>query len=224
MRIRYLRNTPDILSASPLVLLEQDAPDPSLHQGAWRQVFGPFTKDKRLELEIGCGRGRFILDMATLHPGTLFIGNELVPTILARCSERIRKSPSSLKNVRLIQMDALKLTQVFAPHEVDRIYLNFSDPWPKKKHHKRRLTSPAFLKVYETALSPTGDLCFKTDNDDLFAFSLETLQEAGWRIQTVTDDLHHSPFKGANVMTEYEENFTRRGKNIHFVKALPPLR
>ena len=255
MRIRYLKDTPAILNASPLVLLQQDD-DPSVYQGVWREQFlsvspsesleaeqepssespkaaqvsssriaeerpkAPFKK--RLELEIGCGRGRFLSDMATLHPLTYFIGNELVPTILARTSKRIETSPAPVHNVRLIQIDALKLTEVFAPGEVDRIYLNFSDPWPKTKHHKRRLTSPDFLKVYAAILSPQGDLCFKTDNDDLFAFSIEMMQEEGWVFLDRTDDLHHSKYRGANVMTEYEENFMRRGKTIHYVRAMHP--
>ncbi len=245
MRIRYLKDTPAILNASPLVLLQQED-DLGVFKGSWREQFDSAASTnkhlpkesedpsrraeketahlskKRLELEIGCGRGRFLSDMAALHPLTCFIGNELVPTILARTSRRIEQSSFPLHNIRLIQVDALKLQEVFAPGEVDRIYLNFSDPWPKTKHHKRRLTSPDFLKVYQVILSKRGDLCFKTDNDDLFAFSIEMMTKEGWIFLSRTDDLHHSPYKGANVMTEYEENFTRRGKAIHYVRAVHP--
>ncbi|HCA34139.1 MAG TPA: hypothetical protein DEP00_03440, partial [Lachnospiraceae bacterium] len=101
--------------------------------------------------------------------------------------------------------------------------LNFSDPWPKKKHAKRRLTSERFLPVYERILSKDGDLVMKTDNDDLFAFTLETLALRGWTIREKTDDLHRSPYNAANVMTEYEKNFTEKGKNIHYLHAVPPV-
>ncbi|MCF0135654.1 MAG: tRNA (guanosine(46)-N7)-methyltransferase TrmB [Lachnospiraceae bacterium] len=223
MRIRYKKNTPDILSDSDYVIEH-----PEEAQGNWRSVFGEeeelFSK-RRLELEIGCGRGRFLCDMAQLHPNTYFVGDERVRTILARASECIRLSLGEyepLGNVRLIDTDAMKLQEVFAPGEVDRIYLNFSDPWPKKRHIKRRLTSEKFLEVYAGILREGGDLCIKTDNDGLYAYSVETLAARGWQIPEQTDDLHHSAFKGANVMTEYEKNFSSRGKNIHYLRALPP--
>lgn len=223
MRIRYKKNTPDILSASDYVIEE-----PMAQKGNWREVYGEeeaLYSKRRLELEIGCGRGRFLCDMAQLHPNTYFVGDERVQTILARASECIRLSLGEyepLGNVRLIDTDALELKEVFAPGEVDRIYLNFSDPWPKKRHIKRRLTSEKFLEVYQEILSEKGDLCIKTDNDDLYAYSVEVLEQEGWQILEKTDDLHRSAFKGANVMTEYEKNFSSRGKNIHYLRALPP--
>ena len=203
--------------------------DPTALKGHWRENYGEeadIYPKRRLELEIGCGRGRFLCDMAQLHPNTYFIGDERVRTILARASECIRLSlegSEALENVRLIDTDALELGEVFEDGEIDRIHLNFSDPWPKKKHAKRRLTSERFLPVYARLLKNGGDLVMKTDNDDLFAFTLETMAAQGWRIVETTDDLHHSPLKGANVMTEYEKNFSSRGKNIHYLKALPPV-
>ena len=224
MRIRYKKNPPVILEASDYTVA-----DPTALKGHWRENYGEeadIYPKRRLELEIGCGRGRFLCDMAQLHPNTYFIGDERVRTILARASECIRLSlegSEALENVRLIDTDALELGEVFEDGEIDRIHLNFSDPWPKKKHAKRRLTSERFLPVYARLLKNGGDLVMKTDNDDLFAFTLETMAAQGWRIVETTDDLHHSPLKGANVMTEYEKNFSSRGKNIHYLKALPPV-
>lgn len=224
MRIRYKKNTSEILEAS-----DYTVSDPTALKGHWRENYGEeadIYPKRRLELEIGCGRGRFLCDMAQLHPNTYFIGDERVRTILARASECIRLSlegSEALENVRLIDTDALELGEVFEDGEIDRIHLNFSDPWPKKKHAKRRLTSERFLPVYARLLKNGGDLVMKTDNDDLFAFTLETMAAQGWRIVETTDDLHHSPLKGANVMTEYEKNFSSRGKNIHYLKALPPV-
>lgn len=223
MRIRYKKNTPQILEASDYTVLE-----PSALKGHWRESFGEeadIYPSRRLELEIGCGRGRFLCDMAQLHPNTYFIGDERVQTILARASECIRLSlegSEALANVKLIDADALELAEVFEDGEIDRIYLNFSDPWPKKKHAKRRLTSDRFLPVYARLLKDGGDLVMKTDNDDLFAFTLETMEAQHWTIEETSDDLHRSHLKGANVMTEYEKNFSSRGKNIHYLRALPP--
>lgn len=222
MRIRYKKNTPDILSASDYVIEE-----PKTLKGNWRGAYGEeeeLYSKRRLEVEIGCGRGRFLCDMAQLHPNTYYVGDERVQTILARASECIRLSLGEnepLQNVRLIDSDAMELMEVFEKGEVDRIYLNFSDPWPKKRHIKRRLTSEKFLEVYREILGEKGDLCIKTDNDDLYAYSKEILVQEGWTILEETDDLHRSAFKGANVMTEYEKNFSSRGKNIHYLKAVP---
>lgn len=221
MRIRYKKNTPEILTASDYVVNE-----PAEMKGKWREAFGEekeLSDKRRLELEIGCGRGRFLCDMAQLHPNTYYVGDERVQTILARASECIRLSVGDhdpVQNIRLIDSDALTLEEVFAPGEVDRIYLNFSDPWPKKKHVKRRLTFSRFLSVYAALLGEHGDLCLKTDNDDFYAFSVESLKEAGWIILEQTDDLHRSQWKGRNVMTEYEKNFSSRGKNIHYLRAV----
>lgn len=222
MRIRYKSNTPDILKESDYVI-----ETPEELKGKWREDYGEeeaIYKERRLELEIGCGRGRFLCDMAQLHPNTYFVGDERVKTILARASECIRLSLGEhdpLMNVRLIDTDAQQLADVFEEGEVDRIYLNFSDPWPKKRHAKRRLTSQNFLPVYKKILKKGGDLVMKTDNDDLYAFTLEMMEEAGWTVLAKSDDLHRSPLKGGNVMTEYEKNFTSRGKNIHYLKAIP---
>lgn len=222
MRIRRLKNTDQIMQESAYIVK-----DPENRKGQWRQHFIPaasFASGRRLEIEIGCGRGRFICDMARLHPLTDFIGIEYVSTVLARTAKLLDLSEKSpIRNLELLYYDAQELEKVFKEGEVDRIYLNFSDPWPKKKHTKRRLTSERFLPVYERILSKAGDLVMKTDNDDLFAFTLETLGQRKWTVLEKTDDLHKSAFNAANVMTEYEKNFTEKGKNIHYLHAIPPL-
>lgn len=209
MRIRYLKNTEAILEESPFVVQ-----DPASCKGKWKE-----RPDQLLCLEIGCGKGQFVREMSRQNPDQLWIGDEKMSTILARAAGHLDEEID--RGVRLIRWDALELEQVFAEGEVDRLYLNFSDPWPKDKHAKRRLTSERFLPLYRRLLAKDGYLQFKTDNDALFAFSVESLQKHGWDILAITDDLHHSPYAEGNVMTEYEENFAALGKNIHYLKAVP---
>lgn len=210
MRIRYLKNTEQILRESPFVVQ-----DPAACKGQWRRQEGQL-----LCLEIGCGKGQFVREMARRAPEQLWVGDEKMSTILARAAGHLDAEIDH--NIRLIRWDALELEEVFAPGEVDRLYLNFSDPWPKDKHAKRRLTSERFLPLYGRLLSSEGYLQFKTDNDDLFAFSVESFEKHGWHILERSDDLHHSAYAEGNVMTEYEENFVRIGKNIHYLKATAP--
>lgn len=224
MRIRYLKRTEEVLGTSPWVVQT-----PEDHKGHWHDI----VAGGKVCLEIGCGKGKFISQMAKAHPKTLFIGDERVSTILARASLRAEtesegRGIEALPNLRLIRVSAEELLDIFEPGEIDRIYLTFSDPWPKEKHAKRRLTSDRFLPIYEKLLREGGDLCFKTDNDALFAYSLESLPAAGWTILDRTDDLH-GPDKerlvaddpGILVTTEYEENFIRVRKNIHYLRAVP---
>ena len=215
MRIRYLKNTEEILLQSSFVI-----DDPVPMKGQWMKQI-PGAEDKQgLCLEIGCGKGQFIRDMARQNPELLWIGDEKIGTILARASGNLDAETDT--NVRLICYDAEKLEEIFEPGEINRIYLNFSDPWPKERHAKRRLTSERFLPLYARLLAEDGWLQFKTDNDDLFAFSVESFQNHGWQILAITDDLHNSPYVEGNVMTEYEQNFVSLGKNIHYLKAIPP--
>lgn len=211
MRIRYLKNTEEILKKSPFVI-----EDPEKQKGLWRQ-----NKEQPLCLEIGCGKGQFIREMARRHTESLWIGDEKMSTILARAAGHL--DPEMDHNVYLIRWDAEKLDTVFETGELDCIYLNFSDPWPKDRHAKRRLTSERFLPLYARLLNANGWLKFKTDNDALFAFSVESFKAHGWRIIEITDDLHHSVYIEGNVMTEYEENFVAADKNIHYLKVAPPL-
>lgn len=216
MRIRYLKNTPEILEASPFM-----AAEPLKYKGAWKQYIEERTgrEADHLYLEIGCGRGGFLRDMARLHPADAFLGIEKFSTILARTVQNL--DPKQDTNLVLIRAEAETLRDMIAPGEIDGIYLNFSDPWPKERHEKRRLTSERFLPIYREMLKPGGILRFKTDNDALFAFSVESFRKNGWDIQAITADLHGEgePLAEGNVMTEYEMNFVAQGKKIHCLEA-----
>ena len=166
-------------------------------------------------MEIGCGKGRFVREMARRYPDVLFLGVEKFSTILARTILNNESDETLPSNLRLIRSDALDLDAAFADGELDRIYLNFSDPWPKDRHAKRRLTSDRFLPLYARWLKPDGELHFKTDNDALFAWSVESLKNHGWQIQLITDDWHSHPEQAEDVMTEYEIQFSEQGKKIH---------
>ena len=150
--------------------------------------------------------------MAERNPEINYIGIEKYSSVLVRAVEKTENFEG--ENLRLIRMDAEEIEEVFAPEEVDRIYLNFSDPWPKDRHAKRRLTSARFLERYDHILAPDGRIMFKTDNRNLFDFSLEQIEEAGWILENYTYDLHNSKFNEGNVMTEYEEKFSAKGNPI----------
>ena len=156
------------------------------------------------------------MDMARLHPDRNFVGIEMYDSVLLRAVQKREQLEEDLPNLYFIRMDARNLPDVFEKGEVDKIYLNFSDPWPKERHAKRRLTSRQFLERYDKILAPEGTVEFKTDNRPLFEFSLEEVKEAGWVLDASTFDLHHDAklMKG-NVMTEYEEKFSRAGNPIH---------
>ena len=188
-------------------------------RGCWRQVFG---NRRPIRIEIGMGKGRFILEMAKKHPEVNYIGIERYSSVLLRAVEKYDTEEfCDLENLRFVCMDARKIDEVFAKDEVDRIYLNFSDPWPKARHAKRRLTSVEFLERYEKILVPFGTLEFKTDNTELFNFSLEQIREAGWTLQGFTYDLHHNEeMNKGNIMTEYEEKFSQRGNPINKLIAV----
>ncbi|MDD3402027.1 MAG: tRNA (guanosine(46)-N7)-methyltransferase TrmB [Hespellia sp.] len=188
-------------------------------KGSWQQIFG---NEHPVHIEIGMGKGQFILNMAKAHPDINYIGIERYSSVLLRALEMYdREDYQELLNIRFICMDAREIADVFAPGEVDRIYLNFSDPWPKARHAKRRLTSKEFLARYENVLKPKGHLEFKTDNRDLFTFSLEEIGEAEhWEILAHTFDLHHDEeMCRGNIMTEYEQKFSAKGNPIHKVVA-----
>ena len=153
------------------------------------------------------------MDMAAAHPDINYLGIERYSSVLLRALQKMKETP--MPNLRFICMDAADVTEVFAKDEVSRIYLNFSDPWPKDRHAKRRLTSRQFFARYDAILKPDGRLEFKTDNQDLFTFSLEEIPEAGWHLDASTRDLHHdSVLNEGNIMTEYEEKFSSKGNPI----------
>ena len=169
---------------------------PEQMKGKWAEVF---QNDHPIHIEVGMGKGQFIIEMARRNPEVNYIGIEKYSSVLVRAVEKLEDFEQD--NLRLIRMDAENIEEVFDKDEVDRIYLNFSDPWPKDRHAKRRLTSPDFMM-------------FKTDNKDLFDFSLEQVEEAGWILENHTYDLHHSEYNEGNVMTEYEEKFSAKGNPI----------
>ena len=183
--------------------------EPKTYRGKWEEEFG---NKNPIHIEVGMGKGRFILEMAERNPEINYIGIEKYSSVLVRAVEKTEEFEG--KNLRLIRMDAEEIEEVFAPGEVGRIYLNFSDPWPKDRHAKRRLTSTRFLERYHHILAPEGRVIFKTDNRDLFDFSLEQIKEAGWILENCTYDLHNSEFNEGNVMTEYEEKFSAKGNPL----------
>ena len=183
--------------------------EPEQKKGKWAEVFG---NDHPIHIEVGMGKGQFIIEMAKRNPEINYIGIEKYSSVLVRAVEKLEDFEQN--NLRLIRMDAENIEEVFDKDEVDRIYLNFSDPWPKDRHAKRRLTSTRFLERYNNILTPEGRVMFKTDNKDLFDFSLEQVEEAGWILENHTYDLHHSEYNEGNVMTEYEEKFSAKGNTI----------
>ena len=176
---------------------------PEQMKGKWAEVF---QNDHPIHIEVGMGKGQFIIEMARRNPEVNYIGIEKYSSVLVRAVEKLEDFEQD--NLRLIRMDAENIEEVFDKDEVDRIYLNFSDPWPKDRHAKRRLTSTRFLERYDNILTPEGRVMFKTDNKDLFDFSLEQVEEARWILENHTYDLHHSEYNEGNVMTEYEEKFS----------------
>ena len=163
---------------------------------------------KPVHIEIGCGKGRFITETAKLNPDVEYIAVEKVSNVIVLAMEKAMEA--NLKNLRFIRGNFQIIAENIPDKSIDRIYLNFSDPWPKKGYAKRRLTHGGFLEIYKRILKDDGEICFKTDNRELFDFSLESFPESGFSLSEVTFDLHNSDFKG-NIMTEYEERFSRLG-------------
>ena len=187
--------------------------NPEKRRGCWQEVFG---NQNPVQIEVGMGKGRFIMDMARLHPEVNYIGIEMYDSVLLRAVQKIEQLEEKLPNLYFIRTDARNLPEIFGKEEVDRIYLNFSDPWPKDRHAKRRLTSRQFLERYDQILVKHGQVEFKTDNRPLFEFSLDEIREAGWTLLAHTFDLHHDKqMMEGNVMTEYEEKFSSAGNPIH---------
>ena len=183
--------------------------DPEQNRGKWNEIFGA---TQPLHIEIGTGKGRFITGMAKANPHINYIGIEMQESVIVSALDRIIEE--ELPNVKLMNVDAAELGKYFAPGDVDRVYLNFSDPWPKTRHEKRRLTFKSFLSVYEEILVPKGEIHFKTDNQGLFEYSLKSFSKYGLLLKYLSLDLHQSDFEG-NIMTEYEEKFSSRGNRIY---------
>ena len=175
-----------------------------------------------LRLEIGCGKGAFIRGTAVKEPDVNFLALERCSDVAMIAMEKCKAA--EIPNVRFMIGDVAKLAENFTDGSIDRIYLNFSDPWPKDRQANRRLTSPVFMKIYQQFLKQDGDLEFKTDNEGLFDYSLLSIPEAGWTLTAVTRDLHHDErMNQGNIMTEYEEKFSAKGNPIFKLIATPPV-
>ena len=206
MRLRNVTGSEKIIAASPYVVQE-----PKEMKNKWKELFGISNP---IYIEIGMGKGQFITTMAKNNPNINFIGIEKYSSVLLRAIQKVEAE--EIPNLRFLCIDAKEIVDFFGKEEIDKIYLNFSDPWPKDRHAKRRLPSREFLKRYDQILKPDGVVEFKTDNEGLFAFALEEIEPAGWKLDAMTHDLHHNKeLCAGNVMTEYEEKFSEIGNPIH---------
>lgn len=206
MRLRNIPGSRDVIAESEFVVHEIKD-----YKGNWKEVFG---NDNPIRIEVGMGKGQFIYKLAELNPAINYVGIEKFSSVLLRAIQKQEADP--LPNLKFIRMEAEEIEDVFGENEVDRIYLNFSDPWPKDRHAKRRLTSRQFLGRYNHFLKKDGVIEFKTDNHDLFMFSLDEVKEAGWELNEVTYDLHaDEKMNDGNIMTEYEERFSAMGNPIY---------
>ncbi len=209
MRLRNVRGSKELVEKSPFVVK-----DVQVHKNRWNEIF---KNENPIHIEVGMGKGRFITTLAEQNPSINYIGIEKFSSVLVRALEK--QQELNLPNLVFLCEDAEKIVEFFGENEVKKIYLNFSDPWPKDRHAKRRLTSKEYFSRYEQILTHGGVVEFKTDNKVLFDFSLEQIEEAKWEIIQKTFDLHHSDIVEGNVMTEYEEKFSSKGNPICKVVA-----
>mgnify|MGYP004648119711 FL=1 len=204
MRLKKVKDADVFIDKSSYIIK-----DPFSYKGNYNKLF---KNDNNISIEIGMGKGDFIIGMAKLHPDINFIGIEMFDSVIVRAVQKLENE--NIPNLRLIRMDAKDINDVF-DHEIDTIYLNFSDPWPKKRHAKRRLTSKEFLKRYDSVFKNEKKIFQKTDNEDLFAYSINSLSEYGYTLRNVTLNLHKEEVLD-NVETEYEKRF--KEKNVHICR------
>ena len=206
MRLRNIPGAEEVVSNSPYCIQ-----NPTELKGKWHSFLG---NENPIHIEVGMGKGKFIMELAALHPDINYIGIERYTSVLLRAVQKMEEQP--LPNIHFLCIDAATLPEIFDTDEVSRIYLNFSDPWPKDRHAKRRLTSREFLARYDQFLKKDGHIEFKTDNQDLFTFSLQEIEESPlWKLDASTRDLHKDPvLNEGNIMTEYEEKFSSMGNPI----------
>ncbi|MFA9414426.1 MULTISPECIES: tRNA (guanosine(46)-N7)-methyltransferase TrmB [unclassified Streptococcus] len=209
MRVRNRKGAADYLAANPQYVIL----NPEDSKGKWRQVFG---NNHPIHIEVGSGKGRFITGMAAQNPDINYIGIDVQLSVLSYTLDKVLES--DLPNIKLLRVDGSSLTNYFEAGEIDLLYLNFSDPWPKTRHEKRRLTYRSFLETFEQILPPGGEIHFKTDNRGLFEYSLASMSQYGMVLNQVWLDLHASDYEG-NVMTEYEEKFSKKGQVIYRLEA-----
>lgn len=204
MRLRHIPGAEKQIEESTFVIQE-----PEQKKGCWAEVFG---NENPIHIEVGMGKGKFLMELAQQNPDINYVGIEMYSSVLLKAIQK--RETLELTNICFMCVDARKLADIFKKGEVAKIYLNFSDPWPKDRHAKRRLTSKEYWARYNQILCPEGRVIFKTDNRPLFDFSLEQVEVAGWELDNYTFDLHHSEYAEGNVMTEYEERFTAKGNPI----------
>ena len=205
MRLRNVRGASEKVNSSEYVIHE-----PQLYKGRWNTLF---ENSNPINVEIGMGKGNFIMELAIHNPDINYIGIEKYASVIIRAIEK--REEIEIKNLYFINYNAEDINEIFCEEEIDKVYLNFSDPWPKDRHAKRRLTSKEFLSRYDKCLRKDGHVIVKTDNRSLFDFTLEQANEVGWIADEVTYDLHKSNYIQGNIMTEYEKKFVAEGKPIH---------
>ncbi|NLY79461.1 MAG: tRNA (guanosine(46)-N7)-methyltransferase TrmB [Lysinibacillus sp.] len=208
-----LRNKPwarEFIESHPEVII----PNPEEWKGKWNEIFG---NDKPIHIEVGTGKGQFITGMAQANPDINYIGIEMYTSVIVSALEKVLDADSP-SNLRLLNVDGSQLEKYFQKNDVERIYLNFSDPWPKNRHAKRRLTHEGFLKIYESIFIDNGEIHFKTDNRGLFEFSLVSMSQYGMLLKDVSLDLHANEPED-NIRTEYEEKFSSKGQPIYRLEA-----
>lgn len=211
MRLRNVKGSTETIDESNFAIK-----NPEEKKGKWSEVFG---NNSPIHIEIGMGKGKFITTLALNNPEINYIGIEKYSSVLVRAIDKTKGL--EINNLKFICMDAENVLETFNNYEVSKIFLNFSDPWPKDRHSKRRLTSKQFFERYDKILEPGGCVEFKTDNRDLFDFSVEEIPNAGWKLTACTYDLHNDEaLNKGNVMTEYEEKFSKKGVPINKLIAV----
>lgn len=209
MRLKKVKNAKERVEASKYYV-----ENPKEHIGKWSEVFG---NSNPIHVEIGMGKGRFIVNMAKTYPNINFIGIEKYDSVMVKALNLLEEM-EELPNLRLILFDATEIKEIF-DKDIDRLYLNFSDPWPKSKHQKRRLTSKEFLERYDYIFKCEKEIFQKTDNYDFFEFSRQSLSDYGYEIKNLTYDLHNEKLDFINVQTEYEQKFSDKGVKINRLEA-----
>jgi len=205
MRLRYKPWAKEKIEQHPQFVVA----NPENYKGKWHEVF---DQNQPLHIEVGTGKGQFLIGMAKANPDINYIGIELYDSVIVAALDRLIEA--DLPNLKLLNINAAELDKYFTKNDVDRVYLNFSDPWPKLRHEKRRLTYKDFLKLYEDILVNGGEIHFKTDNQGLFEYSLMSFSAYGLLLKYVSLDFHKSGYEG-NVMTEYEQKFSEAGNRIY---------
>lgn len=210
MRLRYVEDAYKHIEDHKRLISK-----PEKYKDKWETLFK--NTQAPLHVEFGAGKGGFIIGLSELNPDVNYLAFERNSKVVFKSIEKLKEVEHD--NFYIVCADITELEKIFSVDSIDRIYLNFSDPWPKDRHAKRRLTHEGFLNRYENVLKENGEIHFKTDNDDLFAFSVEEFKRLGWTLSVCTTDLHNSDFNEGNVMTEYEAKFSSQGKNINKLVA-----